>query len=289
MMLDTLRGLGFASTIPAMPITYISTEEDLKAKDDNARVRRTIAAAERLLPGAEMSSWLRDWCTRDRVLGYVRECDGNTSEAGVLLAKALEWRQLHADVLKGIRVPNWTSDMRVLTVGSRGHPVIYACMGHVKSSARAGDEIDHLVAVLEAAQRAMPPGVTKLDAVFDAHGCRFANFLDPRPMLAVASALRSAYRGILRIGVVVDAPWALSTFLWNAFYPVVPTATRDKIKFASKEECLEFLVEVVGAGAAEVLDNVMTRNRSEEGPGPPKLPSEVGEWQAQPTEVASAQ
>lgn len=254
---------------------YFTGLGEFDDEDEEVKVGKTIEAAEKLLPGGIMSDWLREWCTFDRALLYLRGRKGNVEKAADILAKALIWRQEHEDILNGARVPRWTGDMRVLALGEMGHPIVYACTGNKAGDARATDEIEHAAAVLEAAAGLMAPDVSSLDAVFDCHGFLLTNFLDPRPAVALAEMLKHPYRGILRTGVIIDAPWSFSA-VWNVFYPVLPTATRDKIKFLTHGEASEYLQCLVGVDAATALDLVMAGNRSVEGGvAPTSLPSEA--------------
>jgi len=262
-------GLQAAATSPVKP----TMQTNGMVEDEDALVQKTVEAAKLQLPGSTLTEWQQAWCTKDKVLMYLRGRNLDVHKAAGLLARALEWRQANAEVLQGTRVPKWTGDMRVLAVSAAGNPLVYACMRN-KGPSSPTDEVEHIAAVLEAAVHAMPPGVTQLDAVFDAHGFRIANFLDPRPVVALGTALRYAYRDILRTGIIVDAPRTF-TVPWNVFAPLLPATTRDKIRFVSKSEAVQLAGSIAGDNVAEVLDSVMTGNRSAAGVQSPRLPSEV--------------
>jgi len=97
--------------------------------------------------------------------------------------------------------------------------------------------------------------------VVDCHGLRLSRNLDPRVGLGFAGLLKSAFRGRLRLGVVID-PGPLFGVLCHAFAPVLPAQTKDKIRIGSGAQALHWLREVSGQSVADAVAEQMRVNRA---------------------------
>merc|ERR1711933_98469 len=67
----------------------------------------------------------------------------------------------------------------------------------------------------------------------------------------------------------------MGQLLWRAAKPLLSEKTKQKIRFASREETFQLLVKLNGLQAAQVVDRVMQLNRSAEGCRGNKFPSEL--------------
>lgn len=235
---------------------------------------QVLEAARRRLPGGRMSAWQKAWCT-DRNLGvFVRARQGDVEAAAGILAAALQWRERYREVLAGERLPEWVTDMRVLTRGQAGHPVVYTCARFSQRGARPECQIEHMAAVFEAAVLAMRQEATQFVVVLDLHGFQLADHLDPRPAFAMAEMAKNPYRERLGLGIIVDAPWAFSS-IWRVASPLIPERTAKKIRFVSADEAVAQVASVAGEDAAKAVARVISRNRTEQLSWPARLPSEV--------------
>lgn len=223
----------------------------------------TVEAARLQLPGASMSSWQRDWCTEATVDIYLSGRQGDTERAGDILARALAWRERFKDVLTGERVPNWQGDMRVLTRGASGRPIIYTCFRHQVPSASAVDLSQHTAAVFEAAVRLMMHGgATKMDVVADCHCFSLLNNLNVAPLLDFVEAIKNPYRDRLGHCWLVDAPVAMET-TWRIVSPAIPVATRQKVRWISAAEVEGEVATTSGVEAGRAVVRAVAANRGE--------------------------
>ena len=109
---DTVKeSLLQADQVDAIPLNYDVFPQEL--------IDQTVAFATEQL-GMSMSEWQKEWCTPFRVSLYLRGRNGDVMAAGKLVAKALEWRRQHWDLLTGQRTPIWQGDMRILCQGGSG-------------------------------------------------------------------------------------------------------------------------------------------------------------------------
>lgn len=226
----------------------------------------TVEAARLRLPGASMSSWQRDWCTAATVDIYLSGRQGDTERAGDILARALAWRERFRDVLTGERVPNWQGDMRVLTQGTSGHPIVYTCFRHQVPSASTADLSQHTAVVFEAAVRLMTHGgATKIDVVADCHCFSLLNNLNVAPLLDFVELIKDPYRDRLRHCWLVDAPAAMET-TWRVVSLAIPVVTRQKVRWVSAAEVVGEVARVSGEAAGRAVGRAVAANRG-------KLPS----------------
>mmetsp|Transcript_137182 Transcript_137182/g.382651 ORF Transcript_137182/g.382651 Transcript_137182/m.382651 type:complete len:371 (+) Transcript_137182:75-1187(+) len=237
-------------------------------------VKRVLDIARQRLPGGKMTSWQKTWCSSEVVGIYLRTSNGDAVQAGECLANALRWREEHAEVLTGEKTPSWQGDMRVLTCGEEGHPIIYVCAAYQPHRPSCTDATDHAAAVLEASTRVMQRGATSVDAVIDCHGFKLANNLDPWPLIKAGLTMKDPYRGRLRKAFIVDAPYAFR-FVWSTLCTVINEATRQKVYFVTRQEAVERLASTAGSAAASSVERVMAGNRARTGSVPMRLPSEV--------------
>jgi len=221
-----------------------------------------------------MNEWLARWCTPDIVQHYITACKGSISQAAKLLAKTMEWRQNHKDILSGLRVPKWQGDMRVITIGKTGHPIILMSMGQQPKYTNASDSIDHMIAVLETAVKLMRDQVTKFDVVCDCWGFDLKKNLDPRPAIAAFEMLKLPYKDRLRCGLLVDAPKSFG-MLWRVVSRTMSQNTRTKIRFANLQQAVHSVGEQAGHEAAEIVGCALRCNRNTSQNFNFKLPSEV--------------
>ncbi|CAK9010405.1 Random slug protein 5 [Durusdinium trenchii] len=187
-----------------------------------------------------MSEWQKEWCTPFRVSLYLRGRNGDVMAAGKLVAKALEWRRQHWDLLTGQRTPIWQGDMRILCQGGSGHPLLYTSHRFQTQSYNQRDMVEHAAVVLETAVKMMPQHVHQLDAVLDLKHFQLRYNLDPRGVIGAGELLKYAFRDVLRSIMIVDAPAALSV-LWSLVKPTLPEGTQRKVVFLPAEKALEFL------------------------------------------------
>ncbi|CAE7542806.1 PDR17 [Symbiodinium natans] len=253
-------------------------EEVLLPARQSSSIHQVVAAAAQNL-GCELSDWQRGWCTEEVVSIFLRGRHGDVAAAAQILAQALFWREQYRDVLSGSRLPKWQGDLRILAQGTAGQPLLYLCCRHQTCSFNVADTLDHVACVLETAVRKMRPGVQQVDAVIDCHGfCLWYN-MDPRIVIGIAELLRQPYRDRLRTVMMVDAPLGLQP-VWNVIYPLLPAATKRKVKFLSASNAVAAVQELQGSHSAGVLQHVMDLNRDPLGPGavPKVLPCESEHW-----------
>lgn len=251
-------------------------QREVLTAGDSPICQVVATAAENL--GGELSDWQRRWCTEEVVSMFLRGRHGDVAAAAQILAQALLWREQYQDILTGRRVPKWQGDLRILAQGQGGHPLLYLCCRHQTCSFSVSDTLDHVACVLETAVQKMPAGVQQVDAVIDCHGfCLWYN-MDPRIVIGIAELLRQPYRDRLRLVMMVDAPLGLQP-VWNVIYPLLPAATKKKVRFLSAKKAVDAVEELQGNNSAEILRHVMDVNRDPLGPGavPKMLPCDAGQ------------
>jgi len=246
---------------------------DPAAAESDATVN-VIKTASSMLPNLKMTASQLAWCTPDHVKIYLRARDGDIRKAAEILAKTLLWRERYKDVLLGLRLPCWQGDMRILTRSDSGHPLIYFCMINQRRFPASTATIEHMALVLEAAVQAMRNEATTFDFVADMHGFRLMSNLDPRPTISLMEMLRQPFRDRLRTGIIVDAPKSFAA-LWNIAYPLVSETTRKKIRFCTHSEAVRQLIDIVGTGPGQVVQDVMAGNRTNSFSVPWRQPSEL--------------
>lgn len=248
-------------------------------KGDEEDLAKTVAVAALEL-GGSLTQFQAEWCRPEVVRLYLRARKGNHALAGKILSQALKWREEHADILSGRRVPRWQGDMRVFARGEHGHPILLMRMESQPARAPPADVVDHTAAVLEAAVRAMGGDVASFDVVCDCYGFALWKNLDPRPVLATFEMLKHPYRNRLRHGFIVDAPRAFSA-VWRVAQGAMAEATREKIKFVSRAELPKALARAAGEAAARKVEAELSVRAD---PSRWRFPSELG---PQPTLAAA--
>jgi len=202
---------------------------------------------------------------------------GDPVAAAEIFSQALRWREEYREVLSGERTPKWQTDLRVLTRGETGSPIIYGCFRFNVPATRSTTQhiVEHMAVVMEAAAKAaMRRGVIGADVVMDCHGYRMADNLNPAPMLALMRMANQPYRDGLRMAIIVDAPQSFQ-LLWRAAKPLLSEKTKQKIRFLSREEAFQLLIKLSGLSAAQEVDRVMQLNRGSEGCRGSNFPSEL--------------
>jgi len=221
-----------------------------------------------------MNDWLAHWCTPDIVQHYITACKGNKSKAAKHLAKTMEWRQKHKNILSGLRVPKWQGDMRVIAIGKTGHPLIFLSMSQQPKYTSASASIDHMIAVLETAVNLMRGQVTRFDVVCDCWGFDLKKNLDPRLAIAAFEMLRLPYKGRLRSGLLVDAPKSFG-MLWRVVSRTMAESTKTKIGFANLQQAVHSVGEQAGHESAGIVSCALRCNRETTQNVNFKLPSEI--------------
>jgi len=238
--------------------------------------QETVRLAELLLPGGTLTQWQRSWCTPENVNRYYKGRGGNPAAAAAILAQALQWREEYRDVLSGEREPSWQVDFRVLARGDDGFPIIYGCLRFSVPATPLNTRhiVEHMAAVMEAANRARRQGAFGADHIYDLHGFRLTDNLNPAPLLALVKMVSQAYRDGLRRAILVDAPCSFTLF-WRVAAPLLSENTRKKVCFVSREAAVELVACESGPQASTIVDRVMTLNRGVEGCIASSFPSEV--------------
>jgi len=248
-----------------------SIQHCLPDSNPATELTKVVDSARRQLPGCRMSAWQAGWCTPDVVEIFIRGRRDNIRQAGEKLARALRWREEHKEVLSGFRIPRWQGDMRVLTRGEAGNPLIYMCMRNQVRHPNVNDTVEHMASVLEAAVEDMRDNATTFDFIIDCHGFRMSSNLNPRPMAALAEMLKNVYRERLGTGLIVDAPLNFR-MMWPS--KLLSEKYSKKIRFVSRAEALECILRTAGSQAAETVERVMTQNRTDTGEECIRQPSE---------------
>jgi len=256
----------------------------------NSKLRDVVTLAEDLLPGRQMSAWQRSWCTAETVQIYLRGRQGDVHAAAKILADALEWRGRNQDILSGSRMPQWQSDLRVLTRAESGHPILYICFRHVVAG-NIAETLAHTALALEAGVLSLRGGAQEFDIIVDCHGFG-PQHLDPRPLLPFMAMIKQPYRDRMRSAILVGAPMAFN-FLYKVASRFANEKTRRKAKFMSVEEAVTHFRCIAGRDAARVVEGIMASNRQgmDCQPGEVKgrhLPSELDDI-ASPFRRSSAQ
>jgi len=245
------------------------------ATADGADIARVFQLAKQeLLQHDTMSKWLLSWCTEDVVRAYMKGCNGDLSVAASKLVSALQWREKHKEVLLGLRIPKWQGDMRVLDVDDRGHPLILLSFSLQPRHVNPNDAIDHLIAVIETAVKSMRYGAFHFDMIVDCYGFSLRKNIDPRPACATAELLKLPYRGRLRHGFIVDAPSTFG-FLWKIASPLMAEATRNKIRFVSMHQAVDFITNCRGSTSGQLINKVLCCNRDANMKCHYRVPSEL--------------
>lgn len=266
---------GLNALSPLSPLTGVVI--DIAPEPLSEELEQVVELARAHLPNGELTPFQRSWCTPENVGVYLRGRKGDVHAASQIFAKAIKWRQDHYEVLSGVRQPNWQGDMRVLTRGHQGNPVVYLCFRHQPRRPVASDALDHAAAVLEAAVRSLEGDATKLDAIIDCHGFRIMSNLDPRPVIGLLEMVQQPFRERLRSVLMIDAPSAFKP-VWKIISGAISEVTRKKIQFIDGEDMVSAeLLPHLGYDATQVVLETMRENRSPTGPGalPLCLPSEL--------------
>lgn len=245
---------GSLSSCPSRCSTGIDVKCKCQAAHD-ARVDRVVKSAARGLPNG-LDGFLRNWCTAKVVSIYIDAANGDEVQASNLLLAALLWRAQNVAVLTGDRVPRWQGDMRIVARAPSGHPMIMMSFRHQPSTVNVRNCVDHTIAVLEAAVTSMASDADKFDVVCDCRGFQLFKNLDPRPTIASMEMLRHAYRGRLRCGFLVEAPFAFH-ILWRIACKVLPQSTQNKIRFVTKDEAVAAVEHLSGSTAAAVVERAL--------------------------------
>lgn len=238
-------------------------------------VKQAVAAAALALPGESMTAFQEAWCSDENVGACLRAAGGDATEAGRLLARALRWRERHREVLSGEREPSWQGDMRVLTRGKSGSPIVYLSMRHAPPPTATARELnEHNAAVLEAAVRAMSNGASTLDIIFDCHAFGLSGF-NAAAAVSFLEMLSVPYRDRLHSLILVDAPSTLATTWW-LLQGAMSEETRRRIRWLSSSQAVAELRATAGDAAAAAVGRAMEANRGpSRAPGPLRFPSEV--------------
>jgi len=247
------------------------SSQPYKSTADNMLI---LVASE--LQDCTLNDWLRQWCTPDNIHHHIKMCKGDVARAAKLLAKTLEWRQKHEDILSGRRVPLWQGDMRVLTVGNLGHPLILLSMIQQPKHTKPDHIVDHVVAVLETAVNLMQGGASQFDVVCDCWGFTLRKNMNPRPVVATLDMLRLPYKKRLRYGLIVDAPKSFEV-LWNAVSRALPETLKNRISFASLQQAVNLVSENAGHHSAQLVEHALRHNRDATRTVNFKLPSETND------------
>lgn len=239
-----------------------------------------VEAAKQQLPGRALTPWQARFCTPENITPYRRLAGragagdgiGLKSAAGRLV-ETLQWREQFKEVLSGARTPVWQGDLRVLTRGEEGHPVIYLSFRHSPRNAGVKHTTEHVACVLEAATLAMRGKAQQLDFVCDCIGFQISNAMRLEVASALLKMFKAPYRGRLREGVIVDSPRTFSA-LWRATAGMMSEKTKKRISFRSQNETVAHFRKLAGDAAADVIANVMAANRSNQS-APYTQPSEL--------------
>mmetsp|Transcript_49817 Transcript_49817/g.125489 ORF Transcript_49817/g.125489 Transcript_49817/m.125489 type:complete len:389 (+) Transcript_49817:62-1228(+) len=246
------------SLVPLNDDTPTNSEASICSDSESLKCREVVALAEDLLPGRQMSAWQRSWCTAETVQIYLRGRQGDVHAAAKILAEALEWRGRNQDILSGSRMPQWQSDLRVLTCAESGQPILYICFRHVVAG-NIAETLAHTALALEAGVLSLRGGAQEFDIIVDCHGFG-PQHLDPRPLLPFMAMIKQPYRDRMRSAILVGAPMAFN-FLYKVASRFANEKTRRKAKFMSVEEAVTHFRCIAGRDAARVVEGIMASNR----------------------------
>lgn len=237
-----------------------SSSQTKRENLDYYKIGELIKMARKTLGIAVFSPMQAEWCRPERVQNYIDARPEELERSSEIFCQALKWRGEHEALLSGEANPAWSNDLRVLTRGQDGTPVMYMCFGEQVAKASASTE-QHVALVLEKGMSLVRPGSRRLDCVIDCHGFRTLENLDPRPLVASILVMRHPYRNCLRSAIIVDAPSSFSV-LWRALQRFVSPEVRQRVHFMNKIEAEALINSRMGSRAGHKILEVMERNRS---------------------------
>jgi len=234
---------------PTVPGTAAQSAEGA----DLSGIRELLAMRE---PGGslwDLGDFAKEYGDEAFCRRLLRKYDGDVRRAADGYAKALRWRARNESLLTN-RQFVLASDFRRLGADVDQRPVLYMCTkNQLLSSAQGLDQI--LVCMLEAVD-SMPPGVEQMTQIWDLEGFSLRLNYNPSPVVHLLEALEGYFAERLHELIIIDMPRA-ATFAKDAIWPLVPSKTRQKVKFMTAQQAKvhaqgAFLPET----AARVCDSI---------------------------------
>lgn len=227
-------------------------------ESDSDEMRQLLSLVEGTNRLAHLSTFAKEYCSRDFCGRLLRKCKGDVQKSAAMLEKALIWRQQHERLLT-LREFKEAGDMRIIGSDKEGRPIIYQCARNQLLPGSQGFD-QYVVRMLQAVD-VMPAGVSTMTHIWDVHGMRIMLNLNPAAILALLRVFEAYFAERMHQLIVVDRPRS-AQFLIDAVWPRLPESTRQKVVFLNFDATLLRLEESCRSDVFDRIRTVMHENRN---------------------------